>query len=76
MAQQIKNPTSIHEGVGSIPGLVQWIKGSGVATSCGVGHRRISDPLRRPAAMVLIPPLAWEPSYAMGVALKRQTKIK
>ena len=26
MVQQVKNPTSIHEDVGSIPGLAQWIK--------------------------------------------------
>ena len=26
MAQQVKNPTSVHEDVGSIPGLHQWVK--------------------------------------------------
>ena len=26
MAQEVKNPTSIHEDEGSIPGLTQWIK--------------------------------------------------
>ena len=26
VAQQVKNPTSIHEDVGSIPGLSQWVK--------------------------------------------------
>ena len=26
MAQQVKNPTSIHEDVGLIPGLAQWAK--------------------------------------------------
>ena len=26
MAQQIKNPTSIHEDTSSIPGLSQWVK--------------------------------------------------
>ena len=26
MAQGVKNPTSIHEDVGLIPGLSQWVK--------------------------------------------------
>ena len=29
-----------------------------------------------PAAVALIISLAWEPPYALGVALKRQTKTK
>ena len=28
MVQQVKNPTSVHENVGSIPGLAQCVKGS------------------------------------------------
>ena len=47
--------------------------------SCGVGHRRGWDPAllwlwRRPAAVALIRPLAWEFPYAVGVALKRPKK--
>ena len=44
MSQWVMNPTSIHEVTGSIPGLSQWVQGSGIAISCGVGCRRDSDP--------------------------------
>ena len=33
----VKNQTIIHGDVVLIPGLAQWVKGSGVAVSCGVG---------------------------------------
>ena len=51
------------------------------SVSCGVGRRRGSDLAlpwlwHRPATVALIHPLAWEPPYAMGVALKRQNKNK
>ena len=44
--------------------------------SCGVGRRRGWDPTLlwlwcRPVATALIRPLAWEPPYAMGVALEK-----
>ena len=51
--------------------------------SCGVGRTRGSDLAllflwlwRRPVATALIGPLAWEPPYASGVALKRKKKEK
>ena len=74
------NPASIHEDAGLILGLAQWVGGSGVAVSCGVGHRSGSDPALlwlglRPAAAAPIQPLAWEFSYAVGAALKSR-KIK
>ena len=53
----------------------------GVAVSCGVGHRLSSDPRllwlwRRPVATAPVQPLAWEPPYAVGVALKDNKKKK
>ena len=55
--------------------------GSSIAESCGVVHRRGSDPTllwlwRRLAAAALIPPLAWEPQYATGAALKKESVVK
>ena len=44
--------------------------------SCGVGHRHSLDLASLwLAAAAPIRPLAWEPPYAAGVALKRQKKI-
>ena len=49
--------------------------------SCGVDCRRGLDPALlwlwcRPVATALIGPLAWEPPYAMGVALEKAKRPK
>ena len=61
------NPIRNHEVVGSI--------------SCGVGCGHGSDLALlwlwcRLAATALIGPLAWEPSYVVGVALKKTQRQK
>ena len=49
--------------------------------SCGVGSRRSLDPAllwlwRSLSATALIRPLAWEPPYAMGLALEKAKRPK
>ena len=63
----------------SNPGLNQWVKDV-IAMSCGVSRGCDSDHAllclwSRPAAAALIRPLAWEPPFAAGAALKNKTKV-
>ena len=49
--------------------------------SCGIGHRRSSDPellwlWHRLVATAPIRSLAWEPPYAAGAALEKEKKKK
>ena len=78
MAQQVKNPTSIHVDMGLILGAAQWIKDSALlqaARSCGLDPKLLWL-WCRPATAAPIQPLAWELSYVAGLALKREKKKK
>ena len=44
VAQQVKNPASIHEDVGETPGLVQWVKDPALPQAVAEGHRFILSP--------------------------------
>ena len=47
------NPTSTHEDVGLIPGPPQWVKGSCITMSYGVGQMKLGT------GMILVLPWLW-----------------
>ena len=70
MAQRIKNPASIHEDVGLIPGLTQWFEDPALLSAV-VSRFGTDLALLRlrcvQAAAAPTGPLAWELPYVTGV---------
>ena len=77
VAQQVTNPTSIHEDAGLIPGLTQLVKDL-VLPELRCRLQIHLDPMllwHRSEAAAPIQPLAWELPYAIGVALKKKNGV-
>ena len=78
VAQQVKNPASIHEDWGSIPGLTQLVKDLMLPQAVGQVEDMLAPALlwlwRRPETAGPIRPLTWELPYAAHAALKREKR--
>ena len=74
------NLTRNHEVASSIPGLTQWVKDLALHELWYRSQTRLDLILlwlwHRPGTIALTGPLAWEPPYVMGAALKKKKKKK
>ena len=75
VAQQVKNPTSIHEDADLTTSLAQWVKNMALPQAAAkVTHASWLWLWLRQSATVPILSLAWERLYATGTALKKKKK--
>ena len=73
MAQQVKNPTSTLENMGSIPHVTQWVKDLALLQAAGqvkdVAWIWLCCAIGQQLQLHFDPYLAWELPYVIAVAL-------